>query len=325
MANNLSIRHLRAFVAVAHQGSFTQAAKHLHLTQSSLTATIKQLEQQSGLILLDRTTRRVLLNPEGERFLPVAERLLSDFDTALSDLQAVAEYQHGQVGIAASPSTIACLLPTVVQAYRARHANIGILLRDDSAAGIEQHVLANDVDFGVGGNHSDQPDLSYTPILRDRFGVVFCRGHRFEQLTLCDSPGVTLPTETPLPWQALADEELLMLSADTGIRAQLAQTPAGNAIRLGLDRPAIEVSNPAGLAALVEAGIGLSVLPALAAGTRSFEHLAFRPLSEPAIYRDLYIIHRRGRSLSPAAHAMLQLLQQTFAAMPLPAHVECVL
>ncbi|UTW13530.1 LysR family transcriptional regulator [Marinobacterium rhizophilum] len=313
MANNLSIRHLRAFVAVAHQGSFTQAAKHLHLTQSSLTATIKQLELHSGLILLDRTTRRVLLNPEGERFLPVAERLLSDFDTALSDLQAVAEHQHGQVGIAASPSTIACLLPTVVQAYRQRHANIGILLRDDSAAGIEQHVLANDVDFGVGGNHSDQPDLEYSPILRDRFGVVFSAGHRFEQT----------PPQAPLPWQALASEELLMLSTDTGIRAQLAQTPAGHSVRL--DRPAIEVSNPAGLAALVEAGIGLSVLPALAAGTRSFEHLHFRPLSEPAIYRDLYIIRRRGRSLSPAAHAMLQLLRQTFATMPLPAHVDAVI
>lgn len=317
MANNLSIRHLRAFVAVAHQGSFTEAAKHLHLTQSSLTATIKQLEQQSGLTLLDRTTRRVLLNPEGERFLPVAERLLSDFDTALSDLQAVAEYQHGQVGIAASPSTIACLMPTVVKAYRQHHANIGILLRDDSAAGIEQHVLANDVDFGVGGNHSDQPDLSYTPILRDRFGVVFCKGHRFNQ--------AGAKALTSLPWKALASEELLLLSTDTGIRAQLAQTPAGDTLREGLDRPAIEVSNPAGLAALVEAGIGLSVLPALAAGTRSFAQLGFRPLSEPALYRDLYIIRRRGRSLSPAAHAMLQLLRQTFAAMPMPAHVECVI
>ncbi len=327
MANNLSIRHLRAFVAVAHQGSFTQAAKHLHLTQSSLTATIKQLEQQSGLILLDRTTRRVLLNPEGERFLPVAERLLSDFDTALSDLQAVAEHQHGQVGIAASPSTIACLLPTVVQAYRTRHANIGILLRDDSAAGIEQHVLANDVDFGVGGNHSDQPDLEYSPILRDRFGVVFCKGHSFEETAFpstIETPAQA-SLQAPLPWLALAGEELLMLSTDTGIRAQLAKTPAGNAIRLGLDRPAIEVSNPAGLAALVEAGIGLSVLPALAAGTRSFEHLQFRPLAEPAIYRDLYIIRRRGRSLSPAAHAMLQLLRETFAAMPLPAHVEAII
>jgi len=103
--NNTSIRHIRAFLAVARDGSFTRAAESLHLTQSTLTGTIKQLEEQAGLTLFDRTTRQVLLSGEGERFLPVAERLLSDFDTAMTDLRAVAEQQQGQVGIAASPST----------------------------------------------------------------------------------------------------------------------------------------------------------------------------------------------------------------------------
>ncbi|GGO87135.1 LysR family transcriptional regulator [Marinobacterium nitratireducens] len=312
MSNNLSIRHLRAFVAVARHGSFTRAAEHLHLTQSSLTATIKQLEQQSGLVLLDRTTRRVLLNAEGERFLPVAERLLSDFDTAVADLQAVAEHQQGQVGIAASPSTISRLLPPVVKRFHDRHPQVGILLRDHSAAGIEQHVLANDVDFGIGGNHSDQPDLSYTPILRDRFGVVLAPDH-----PLARENGT-------LDWQALAGEELLMLSTDTGIRAQLSRYPARQDIGLQLDRPTLEVSNPAGLAALVEAGMGLSVLPALAAGTRSFASLHFRPLANPALHRDLYIIRRRGRSLSPAADSLLAMVRETFSSMTLPPFVEAV-
>ncbi|NVK42395.1 MAG: LysR family transcriptional regulator [Oceanospirillaceae bacterium] len=312
MANNLSIRHLRAFVAVAHHGSFTRAAEHLHVTQSSLTATIKQLEHQSGLTLLDRTTRRVLLNHEGERFLPVAERLLSDFDTAVSDLQAVAEYQYGQVGIAASPSTIARLLPPVIKQFRDRHSRIGILLRDDSAAGIEQHILANDVDFGIGGNHSDQPDLSYMPILRDRFGVVL-------------SPDHPLARESgTLDWKALAGEELLMLSTDTGIRAQLSRYPARQDIGLQLDRPTLEISNPAGLAALVEEGLGLAILPALASGTRSFEQLHFRPLANPTLHRDLFIIRRRGRSLSPAADAMLALVREAFAAMTLPPFVDVI-
>lgn len=312
MTNNLSIRHLRAFVAVAHHGSFTRAAEHLHLTQSSLTATIKQLEQQTGLILLDRTTRRVLLNPEGERFLPIAERLLSDFDTAIADLQAVAEHQHGKVGVAASPSTLARLLPSVVKEFHLHYPHIGLLLRDDSAAGIEQHVLANEVDFGIGGNHSNHPELSYTPVLRDRFGAVLSPGHPLAK------------GKEALDWKELEREELLMLSTDTGIRAQLTQEPSYHGIEFRLDRSTIEVSNPAGLAALVEAGLGLSILPALAAGTRSFERLLFRPLTNPAIYRDLHIIHRRGRSLSPAADTLLLLVRQRFAIMPLPPYVEPV-
>lgn len=311
MANNLSIRHLRAFVSVAHHGSFTRAAEHLHLTQSSLTATIKQLEQQTGLILLDRTTRRVLLNHEGERFLPIAERLLSDFDTAVADLQAVAEHQHGKVGVAASPSTLARLLPPVIKEFHLHYPHIGLLLRDDSAAGIEQHVLANEVDFGIGGNHSNHPELSYTPVLRDRFGAVL-------------SPEHPLAHKEVLDWKDLEREELLMLSTDTGIRTQLTQKPSHHDIGFRLDRSTIEVSSPAGLAALVEAGLGLSILPALAAGTRSFERLLFRPLAHPAIYRDLHIIHRRGRSLSPAADTLLLWVRQNFAIMPLPPYVEAV-
>jgi DNA-binding transcriptional LysR family regulator len=312
MANNLSIRHLRAFVAVAQHGSFTRAAEHLYVTQSSLTATIKQLEQQTGLILLDRTTRRVLLNHEGERFLPVAERLLSDFDTAVGDLQAVAAYQHGKVGIAVSPSTLSCLLPPVIKEFHSLYPHISLLLRDDSAAGIEQHVLANHVDFGIGGNHSEQPELSYFPLLRDRYGVVLAPDHPLAQ------------QQGAIAWQELKHEKLLMLSTDTGIRAQLSRNPAGHGIELVLAHPSIEVSNPAGLAALIDTGLGLSILPALAAGTHSFEQLRFRPLDHPAIYRDLYIIHRLGRSLSPAADVMLQLVRQKFSKMILPPFVEAI-
>ncbi|MFT6352829.1 MAG: DNA-binding transcriptional LysR family regulator, partial [Neptuniibacter pectenicola] len=81
MSNNISIRHLRAFTEIAKSGSFTRAAENLHLTQSTLTATIKQLEEQVELKLFDRTTRRVMLTGEGENFFPVAEKLISDFDT----------------------------------------------------------------------------------------------------------------------------------------------------------------------------------------------------------------------------------------------------
>ncbi|MCV6612808.1 MAG: LysR family transcriptional regulator [Amphritea sp.] len=87
MSSNLSIRHLRAFREVAQCGSFTQAAQRLHLTQSTLTATVKQLEQEIGLTLFDRTTRRVVLTREGQQFRSVAERLISDFDTAITDLR----------------------------------------------------------------------------------------------------------------------------------------------------------------------------------------------------------------------------------------------
>lgn len=310
MNTSLSIRHLRAFQAVARCGSFTRAAQHLHLTQSTLTATIKQLEQEVGVTLFDRTTRRVLLSGAGVQFQAVAERLISDFDTAITDLQALAGQQQGQVAMAASPSMISQLLPPVIQTYHRLHPGIGISLRDDSAGAIEQRVLDNDVDFGIGANHSDHPELSYEAILTDRYGVV-----------VRADAAITEPDTAC--WEQLSGMNMLYLSADTGIRAQL------NRIRQQAELPdqaagIIEVSNPAGIAALIRQGIGIAVLPALAASTEAFHGLRFIPLAEPVIERELCFVSRKNRALSPAATGLMQQTRSHFLQMTLPQHLRLI-
>ncbi|BBB26192.1 LysR family transcriptional regulator [Amphritea japonica] len=309
MSGNLSIRHLRAFTEVAHCGSFTQAANRLHLTQSSLTATVKQLEQSVGLTLFDRTTRRVLLTHEGEQFRPVAEKLISDFDTGINDLKAIAGQQQGQVAIAASPSTISRLLPPVVDDYRKQFPDIAISLHDDSAGQIEQKVLDNNVDFGIGANHSAHPELNYQPVLTDRYGVVVPATHPFSLLQ-------------NINWQQLVEEDLLFLSADTGIRAQLNQFKQAGQFKLSDRKAMLEVSNPAGMAALIRQGIGISVLPALAASTESFKELRFVPLIDPLMRREICLVSRKGRSLSPAASTLLSKARDYLFNMQLPAYLE---
>ncbi len=306
MSNNISIRHLRAFSAIAQSGSFTRAAESLHLTQSTLTATIQQLEQQVGLTLFDRTTRRVMLTREGDQFLPVAEKLLSDFDTALTDLQAISTRQRGQVAIAASPSVISCLMPEVVQQYNRAHPNIKLQLRDENAGAIEQCVLENSVDFGIGGNHSDHPELSYQPLLKDRYGAVLPSQHPLAQ-------------STQLSWSDISALPQLQLTADSGIRSELQQWYPSEQ----QEAPMIEVSSPAALAELVRMEMGICLLPALAASTRGFEGLAFRPI-EPIFYRSIYLISRRGRALSPAAESMLQTLMEYLQQQPLSTFVDLI-
>ncbi|GGK67342.1 LysR family transcriptional regulator [Amphritea balenae] len=311
MNSSLSIRHLRAFCEVALCGSFTRAAGNLHLTQSTLTATIKQLEQDVGLTLFDRTTRRVILTNEGEQFQPVAERLISDFDTALTDLRATSEQQKGQVSVAASPSTISHLLPPVIQQYHREYPNISISLRDENAAQIEQLVLSNEVDFGIGANHSSNNDLHYEALIKDRYGVVV-------------SNESELFNATELNWQQLEQSPLLYLSADTGIRVQLDQLRKQSGISIENPQALIEVSTPSGIAALIKQQLGISVLPALAASTESFKGLKFIPLREPVIERNICLITRKGRSLSPAGLSMMQMSQQHLLSMPLPAYLKAV-
>ena len=314
--NNLSIRHLRAFREVAQYGSFTQAASRLHLTQSTLTATIKQLESQAGLQLFDRTTRRVFLTAEGEKFLPVAEKLISDFDTAFNDLQATVSQLQGKVGIAASPSIISRILPSVIKEYHQHYPAIGLYLRDDSAGGLEQRVLDNDVDFALGGNHSNHPELEYFPVLEDQYGAVFQADH-------------PLNLHQQLIWNQILDLPKIQLTADTGTRSQL--TTVLNEVsrleknHLKPEEVLIEVSTPAGLAEMVKNGIGIALLPALAASTVAFTDLHFTPLTEPVLVRTLYVIRRKGRSISPAADSLLQLILSSFNDNNLPPFVKTII
>lgn len=309
MTNNISIRHLRAFTEIAKNGSFTRASEALHVTQSTLTATIKQLEEQAGLKLFDRTTRRVLLTGEGESFLPVAEKLISDFDTAFNDLKATTSQQKGQVGIAASPSMIGRILPEIIKSYHFEHPLIGIYLRDDNANGIEKRVLDNDVDFGIGSNHSNLPELNYQTVLIDSYGVVLPSSH-------------PLSCQKELSWEAIAALPQVHLTEDTGTRAQLYSLKREFNLDLRLSGPLIEVSTPAGLAEMIETGLGVSLLPALAASTSAFANLKFIPLKAPCLEREICIISRQGRSLSPAAESLLALVLDKFKHTTMPNHVS---
>ena len=209
---NVTLKHLRGFVAVAEEGSYSRAAQRLFLTQSSVTATIQQVERAIGLTLLDRTTRRVALTNEGSEFLPVARRLLKDFDAAVSDIRAVAERQRGHLGIAAAPSVVALILPPLICEFISRYDNISLAIRDAGSQSVQQRVLDNEIDFGIASRWSDDPRLDFEPLLRDRFEIVVRRDH---PLANC----------TSLTWKHLEKHRFVGLANDTGIQAMLRSVP----------------------------------------------------------------------------------------------------
>ncbi len=295
--NNISIKHLRAFVEIANFASFTRAANQLNVTQSTLTASIKQLEHQAGLTLFDRTTRQVTLTKEGQRFFPVARRLITDFGLAMDDLRAGSEQQRGHIVISTSPTANNFLIPTLIKQYNQSHPNIDISIYEAGASEIEQQVLSKFADFGIGSNHSQQSQLNYLAILRDQYGVVMPK----------DNP---LAVQKSIHWQQLQGQKMLHLSSDNGIRSELEQLNKQKIIHYPSQSPIIEASNPNGLGALIRENIGIAVLPALAAQVKAFEGLSFVPLQAPVRSRALYIIQRKDYTLPPAALHMLHLLNK---------------
>lgn len=288
----ITLKQLRAFLYVAEEGSFTRAADRFCLSQSALTALIQQLEESVGMPLLERTTRRVTLSDAGHQFQPVAHRLLNDFDAALIDLSAVAGLERGTVGIAAAPSVVTLLVPQLVADFGARYPGIRFYLRDDTSAAVQQAVLRREVDIGMASKWADDPDLEFTPLLVDRFGVVCPPGHPL------------MKRKTNLTWNDLEAWHCVGLSSSTGIRTILReQTELPQSVAV----PFYEVSSTTGLEALVSAGLGISVLPAMAAQRQPLAGLGFRDLHEPVAERTICLITHRHRVLSPAAQTFVDL------------------
>src|SRR3984885_13112821 len=104
MRNNVNLVMLRLFVRVATTLSFSETARMKNVSQPALSRTIQQLEAELGVKLFDRDTRNVTLTPAGAQLLPIAERLLHDFDLAFSDLALAFSGQRGRVTVGAMPS-----------------------------------------------------------------------------------------------------------------------------------------------------------------------------------------------------------------------------
>lgn len=306
IATKVSLRHLRCFVEVANAGSFTVASSKLFVTQSSLTATIQQFEETVGLKLFDRTTRRVVLTPEAVWFKDEAERLLKEFDGAISDLEAWAQSRMGRIRIAAAASVIYNFLVEAIEDFRKAYPGVSIVMRDAGAQMVEQMVLDGEVDFAIASKLTGSDELDYVPLFGDRYGVV------------CHPDYILAESSVPLRWEDLKPQDFVALTEDTGIGRYLRQHAAQFAI---FSENQDEVSSSTSLYAVLSSGNRYSVLPALAANLGNFTNLCYRELVEPTLSREVCLITRRNRSLSPSSRRILDALLGVIQSRSLPAGV----
>jgi DNA-binding transcriptional LysR family regulator len=307
MADRVQLKHLRCFAAVAESGSFTTAAARLCLTPSALTATIQQFEHVIGQRLFDRSTRRVAMTADAERFLPEAQRLIKNFDSAVRDLTALSRGESGHIRIAAAASVIHHFLAAAIEDFRLDCSQVTIALRDAAAQQVERLVVEGEVDFGIESRHQGFEGLEYVPLLCDRYGVV-CRS---------DAPLARSPQ--PLVWSALPSEGYVAFSADTGIGQFLRRNMIDwKPLRESHD----EVTSTTSLFAMLRRGTRYSVVPAMAMRRQEFPELTFRELGGPALSRELCLITRRLRALSPGAERLMRVVAVHLRDAQLPQGVE---
>ena len=145
----MSVKQLRAFLAVAHTLNFAHASERLNLSQPALSLTIKGLEEALGGALLQRSTRKVTLTQEGELFLPMARQLLADWDNVEEAMRQSFTLQRGKISVAAMPSFAANVLPEALKAFRDRYAGVNVTVHDVINEQVIEMVREGRVEMGI--------------------------------------------------------------------------------------------------------------------------------------------------------------------------------
>ena len=289
---NVTLRQLHAFVAVAQTGSFTEAAGHLHVTQSALSGLMKELESTLGVQLVHRTTRSVQLSQVGAEFLPLAQRILDDLERALQSINDLKTLQTGLVRIAA-PQLIACtLLPEAVAAFRQQHPGVEVLIVDCGVEHVSARVLSGEVDLGIGPEREFPNELQTRPLLHMPFLAVFKAGHPLAALA-------------QVPWSALAAYPLIAIQGDYThlLNTELRSAPEHIALK-----PAHEVAFMTTALSMASAGLGVTTCLPYAATLLTLQGLDTRPLVQPSITRRFQIFTRATRPPGPAAQGLADFL-----------------
>ena len=283
---NITLRQLRAFAAVAENGHFARAAERLHVTPSGLSMLVRELEGQLGVRLLFGTTRVVRLTEAGIEFLPLAQKVLADLESAVAASRSLAELRRGRVSIAASIVVSATLLPWALRGFVARHPGIRCVLRDGLEEDIRDQVRRGDVDLGVGTLLDAEPGLAQLTLLEDQLVALVGDGH-------------PLAARRTLTWRDLARYPVIALTPRSPSRAlaDAAFRAAGIA-----PTPAYEASFSSTVISMVAAGLGVAALPLNVRQVARRVKVHARKLV-PATARRLGVFWRDDAELSPAAAA----------------------
>jgi DNA-binding transcriptional LysR family regulator len=289
-----TLKQLRAFVAVYQVQKIGAAAEQLSLTQSAVSVLIRQLEDGLGTRLFDRTTRSLRPTAAAVDAVVVAERILRDVNSLAPGMQDLSQLRRGRVSLAVTPALGAILLPAAVERFLQLHPGVQVVVDDCAPDQFISRIVGEQVDFGLGTPEGAAADVDVKMLRRDHLAVV-CRN---------DHPLAT--SRQAVSWAQLAHHPVITVRPGYGIRARVDAAAAQAGVQL---RVASEVSFFSTALWMVGCGLGAAIMPTAYAQPSRDPGLVLRSLKGPRVSRDIAVVTKRGRSLSPAAAGLVDLMR----------------
>lgn len=289
---NVTLRQLRAFIAVAEALHFTRAADSLNLSQSSVSTLIRELEASLGLRLFDRHTRMLRLTQAGAEILPLARKAMADLDSVIGSSAQLKTLGRGRVSMAVASVQAALVMPGVIREYCIANPGVKVVLHDVAQDEVLEMVRAGEVDFGLGTASGSRHDLAARALWSEVFVAVLPPGHPFA-------------SKRELTWRDLKETPIIGPRPDNPVREQLDFALAREGVAL---TRLYEVSLPLTIVGMVEGGLGIGVMTTSMSRVVKALGLTFKEITKPVIKREVSLLFHPDRSLSPAAQTFRDLL-----------------
>jgi DNA-binding transcriptional LysR family regulator len=302
----MELRALRYFVELVKQKSFTAAAERMHVTQPTISKMIKALELEIGAPLLLRESRQLALTDVGE----IVYRRGLDVLAAHAELQAelgeLGALTRGALTVGLPPMGGPLFTP-IVAAFRQRYPHIELKLFEQGSKAIEALLLNGELELGVVLQPVDAAIFELMPVTSQPLWLIAQRGSRWDQ-GKPDNPGNPGQRAEPVALAELRDEPFVFYGESYALNDVIL-----NACRADGFTPTVVGRSGQWdfMASLVQAGMGIALLPMPYCQRLDPAAFICRPLVKPEILWDIAIGWRRNAYLSRAARAWLEVARET--------------
>jgi LysR family transcriptional regulator, transcription activator of glutamate synthase operon len=294
----MELSQLRYLVALAEERHFTRAAAREHIAQPALSQQIRRLEDELGLALVDRTTRRVEMTEAGQLLVTRARRILAELDAAHTEMQALRGVEIGHVTVGALHTMGLVDLSLVLAIFHERHPGVELTVREQSSEELAEMLRADTLDLAF---------LSVTERV-ERHGLS-CHQLVSEEVMVIVPPDHPLARRKRIKMRELAAERFISFRPGARLRELL----VGAAREAGFEpHVKLESNESQRIRRLVARGMGVALLPRSDA-TGAGGDVAVLSLTDPALARDITLAWRADRRHSPAAAEFIELARQTYS------------
>ncbi|WP_411878750.1 LysR family transcriptional regulator [Polaromonas sp. YR568] len=289
----LNLDHLRTYALIIETGSFSGAAERLGLSQPAVSLQIRQLEQRLGLRLVERVARRATPTPAGLDLLEGIQQVNTAVDGVMAAMASHSSNVEGRVTLGTGATACLYLLPQILRSLRIRFPKLSVVVSTGNTADFVKAVEGNTLDLALVTLPVKRRALVATPLLNDEFVAIASK------------------REAPLPAKItpafLAKRELVLFEPAANTRVIIDQwfRDAGHA-----PKPVMELGSVEAIKEMVAAGLGCSILPAMAVtGPGQHPELVVHPLY-PKLQRTLALVMRGDKPVNKAMRQVITAIEQ---------------